>query len=332
MRVLYSSLLNLIKHVTLIAIFAYPLTFIIQLFTGNDLFSEYNLFVLMLIKNYGSWILLIAATLIVAQSNENQLALMEKIREQHYLLEVERWSATSYISPTHLYYLFSPPTAVTSDQKSNAYDPFYIKVVNDFRNRIYSNIIPSRPIPSHRPNILQIAGKSIIVSMIECLLTVALVIIAIDLFDIPYMNSWYNLILFFFIYPILKVSDIILAFYYIQPSSIYKKIERQFNLSEPRISWAELNHSTAYGQTILLAWKMDSDRRQRDHNQLTSRSQQNMQYSSPGVATYPYPKRESFSPIVENFDLQDENVITLPAIHTVKNNVVPFKKKSKKVW
>lgn len=332
MRALCSSLLQLIKNVILIAVFAYPITFIIQLLADNSLFSSYNLLLIHYVQHYGSWLLLFTATLIIAHSNENQIALMEKIRENHYLLEAERWAATSFISPTHLYYLFSPPTAVTSDQKSNAYDPFYIKVVNDFRDRVYSHIIPSRTIPLHKPNMIQIIGKPMTTYLFKHILNIALVISVIIFWNIPYLSSWYNLILFFIIYPTLKMTDFIIAFCYIQPTSVYKKIENQFHTTEPYISWDQLDPNSDFGQTILFSWKADSDKRQRDHNQLHSLSQHKIDYNSPGISCYPYPEKEhSFLEFKENSYSGINKIIAMPVISNHKNNVIPFAKRNKKI-
>jgi len=295
MREAFKPLWQLLKVALLLAIAAYPAAFIVQLFSKSSKpFDQYNQIIGHVFSTYWDWMIVISLSIIFLRS-DLLFKTVEHIRNRHYELEHKRWVQTPYIAPLHLLYLLAPPGAITDDKESNAFDPLYKKVVNDFRDRVYVNAKYTSFEPDEKPGFWSILGRQVTSQLI-----VNTIMISFGVCGMLYLNlmteqlsgwgkAFIPLVVFFLARNIYLIQAIRMA----HPAKTYRRIQLQFGQEEPKITWRELFPDMPYGESILFAWRADCEKRQRLAYELSNKPVPvKMEFTSPGLAPKPFPAEE----------------------------------------
>lgn len=285
----------ILKVSIIIAIAAYPITFIVQIFsTTSNPFTLYNQTIAFIFSNYWDWIIIGVLSILFMRS-DLLFKSIEHIRLRHYELEFLRWRDTPFISPLHLLYLLSPPGAITDDKMSNAFDPFYKTVITDFRDRVYINAKFIRFEPENKPTILAVLGRQLISQFaVNSFMILAGVVGVLFLNPVTSLfDGWGKVVIPFEILFLSRNFQIMRAVRLAHPSKTYDRVKRQFDQEEPKVTWRELYPDSPLGEAILFAWKADCEKRQRLAYELSNKPvPTKMDYQSAGLAPKPFPSEE----------------------------------------
>ncbi|MCM3130155.1 MULTISPECIES: hypothetical protein [unclassified Paenibacillus] len=286
----------LLKITLILAVAAYPITFIIQLFSGSiNPFSTYNQMLASVFMEYWDWILVIIISFLFMRS-DILFKSVEHIRKRHYELEFLRWKNTPYIAPLHLLYLLSPPGATTDDKKSNAFDDMYKTVIADFRERIYINAKFSSVDPEAKPSLRKILGQPLFSQLVVN--TIMIIFGVVGMLNLnPSVNElfsgWGKAFIPLEVLFLSRTFKILNAIRLAHPSKTYQLIVHQFGMEEPRVTWRELFPDSPYGESILFAWRADCEKRQRLAYELSGKTVPvKMEFKSTGLAPPPFPSKE----------------------------------------
>lgn len=285
----------LLKVCLILAIAAYPVTMIVQFFSKTKQpFTSYNHTIAFIFGGYWDWIIVGILSLFFLRSDVFFKS-VNQIRNRHYELEFIRWKNTPYIAPLHLLYLLSPPVATTDDKMSNAFDQLYKTVITDFRDRVFINAKSSFFEPEQKPSLYAIIGRTLSSQLIVNSLMLVGGVIGI-LYINPITNlfdGWGKAFIPFAVLFLSRNFHILNAIRLFQPSKIYKRIQQQFGLEDPKITWLELFPNSPYGDSILFAWRADSEKRQRLAYELSNNPVPvKMEYKSTGLAPKPFPSED----------------------------------------
>jgi hypothetical protein len=295
MREALKPLWLLLKVSVILAIAAYPITLIIQLFSETSKpFTQYNQMIAYVIGEYWDWMVVGVLSIIFLRS-DLFFRTVDHIRNRHYELEFLRWKNTPYISPLHLLYLLSPPGATTDDKKSNVFDQLYKTVITDFRDRVYINAKFTSFEPESKPSLTMILGRPVISQLIVNTLMVAAGIIGMLYLNpiAELFNGWGKAFIPFEVLFLSRNFQIVNAIRLAHPSKTYKRIQQQFGQEEPKVTWRELFPDTPYGESILFAWRADCEKRQRLAYEISNKTVPvKMEFKSPGLAPKPFPAEE----------------------------------------
>jgi hypothetical protein len=313
MREVLSPIGFIIKNVLLLAIAAYPITLVVQLFS-HDIkpFTIYNGMIIHFFGNFWAWMVVALALLFFANKANVLVKTIETLRERLYYLEIMRWRDTPYISPLHLFYLMSPPTSITNDKKRMAYDELYKRVTEDFRGRVFINAKYSSFEPGPTPTIWKVAGKQVWISLITNTIIGALAVAGpFYINPLPHLfDGWAKAFIpvaFFFL---LSNFYILRALQIGHPTKTYRDIEHHFGEKNPKVTWRDIFPDTPNGETVLFAWKADCDKRQRLAYELSKITvPDKMDYTSTGLAVRPFETMEipEWAPIAEQMFIDQQN-------------------------
>jgi len=286
----------ILKTAMLLAIAAYPVTMVAQWFSKESkLFSIYNEFILNFAGTYWDWIIVVLFTYFLTRPGDKVIKTCDDIKNRQYELETLRWMDTPYIAPLHLYYLLAPPIARSNDAKDQALDPFYKKIVSDFRDRVYVNAKYTRMDPLNAPTRSGLLGQSLITQLIVN--TFVFLITIAGMLYFPFTNSlfgWSKCSIPVAAYFLSLNLNIVKAYITVDPRKTYKMVKQHFDDEDnPKITWRDVFPDRPYGEAILFAWKADCERRQRFAYEASGRPVPAiMEYTSPGLAPKPFPSEK----------------------------------------
>lgn len=295
MRDAFKPIWFIIKNALLLAIAAYPITLVIQWVSDKTPFTDYNHYIGYVFGHYWDWIAVVFATLLLSRSTDKTVKYVDEMRNRHYDLEFHRWMDTPYIAPLHLYHMVSPPNALTGDAKSQALDPFYKRVVSDFRDRVYINARYTAFDPKSKPTVSMVIGKPLLSQLL-----VNAVAFVVSIAGMFYLNpishltdGWGKALIPVAAYFLFQAANILKAINLARPNKTYDFIKKHFDEEEPKFTWRDLFPDRPQGEAILFAWRADCERRQRLAYEASDRPVPiKMEYTSPGLAPKPFPSEE----------------------------------------
>ncbi|GAA0854071.1 hypothetical protein ABER99_20435 [Paenibacillus glucanolyticus] len=290
----FSSLLFWVSGLT---IATYPIAFIIEKsFPNLQLFTNYNSNLHQLYSLFSTNILVFSAlivTIFFTGSKRLYVEVASSIRQRHIDMEVERWNATPYISPLHLYYMIFPPQAFHQSRRAQVFDYTYRYNVDHFRNRIFNNVNYTTFTPEKRPNLLKVIGPKLSAEITGYIfgLTLSFVIMAY-LNDLKHWYSgWSTFLIPAQVFILRRIYYLMKAV--LSSGATYKKIDRAFLANygevEPRIKWFQLFPNQRMGQVILDVWKKESEKRQELYDRILKRGTQGMPvFDCPTIPERPF--------------------------------------------
>lgn len=335
-------MLSKMKMVIFWAVIAYPATWILQFVFKIPIFNEYKEILEFFYTAFYSWwdwmLIALFSYLVTREIVNTKFETMEKIRSNRLVTEMERWVETPYIPPIMAYYLINPPQAVSTDIRKVVDNRFYQRVITFFRDRIYINASFSSLDPLERDSNIKNIGYKDLAALIAAFGFVLGWFGAVTLSDpSKWIYGWERfsipLVLYLSLYTSMKLQAIMEMRY----SKLDKVLTKHFGEAEPHYRWREFFPDQPKGETLLLAWKAECEKRQRYTNMLQGGLMEVQHYSNPALAPYPYPSQELPHWVdeldnyyVEKMELMansEQKTIPLKKKNKQQNNVVNFKRK-----
>ncbi|ADC52145.1 hypothetical protein BpOF4_20749 (plasmid) [Alkalihalophilus pseudofirmus OF4] len=323
-----NTLLKFAKYVLLIGVGTFFVEWLTD-YSAFQVYKEYSLRTFIYIYTWINWVIIALFIYTLSLKGKTKvLKFTEMLREKRFFYDVDRWSCTPYISPIHYTYMLTPLESINNNIQARVFDSFYQKVVNSFRDKVYSTKNFSSYDPKNRISFIRVVGLFTLAKYY--LPPFLLLSLTAYLISLKPLTFWYEG-LGQFVVPFAAYSFILIVFLtktLIHHSSwelVDHEILQQLGEKDPRIAWTSLNQHTEQGRLIIAAWKTEMENRGRREYQL--RGQPVPDNPKPinhyNIAPFPYP------PETERFHVAGNKVYEVPIekINQLQTNVIPFKRK-----
>lgn len=327
------SISSSLFQILLLAILAYPITYVIQKVINVELFSQYNSilnYLIAFVMDHKLTILVVLISYLFCNSKKLFLKTAKHIRLRHLDLEVERWNETPYIAPLHLYYLFFPPASFSSNKRELLLDYTYRYSVEHYRNRIYKDLNYTAFEPKYKPSIFQVIGKR---TMVDLLIQISILLLVSSIYYFSLSKEDQTISIIFIPLLVLMCSRSYSLIKALVVSKVnYNKANRffvnNFGEAEPLIYWGDTFPNKRFGQTILDVWKSECLIRQQIYDKCCNRPNKDaIIFDCPSLPEPPY-TADTIPDWAEAAEKRFNylKIKSMRADNTSRSNIVQFEK------
>ncbi|PIJ98017.1 hypothetical protein [Lysinibacillus sphaericus] len=309
----------------LIILVLFPVCLLVDYFNGTRWLAGYTQF----IREWWNLLLvLLLCKTIFPKAKNYKYDIMEDMRVNQYLAEIQRYFNTPYVPPIMLLYLKNPPGSIRPTDYAYINDTFYRLVVNSFRDRVYVLQDFDSIEPWSRPTYFDVIGiKNITKCLLYLLVPFIWIFFVHFILEQSMLTDWPLLTLPFTLAAFQRGLFMIEAFIKFNPLSLEQELKE--NDCVIQVTWRDAFPDREVGITFVRAYYLEMERRQRCELTIQGLTIPDHfpEWKNPHFAPFPYPSKTIPSWGSEYEPYYEKKSVGLNTQLSTKNsNVVSFPK------
>lgn len=309
----------------LIIVVLFPVCLLVDFLNGTSWLTDYTQFV----KEWWNAILtLLLCKVVFIKSKDYKYDIMEEMRINQYLAEINRYFNTPYVPPIMLRYLKNPPGSIRPTDYAYVNDTFYRLVVNSFRDRIFVLQEFDSIEPSTHSSYFDVIGlKNITKCLLYLLIPFIWIFFIYFILEQSMLSDWPLLSLPFILASFQRGLFMIEAFIKFNPIRLDRELKEDDCMLQ--VTWRDAFPDREVGITFVRAYYFEMERRQR--YELTIRGltipDPFPEWKNSNFAPFPYPSRNIPSWQAEYEKYYEKKSMEMNSqLSTRNSNVVSFPK------
>ncbi|MFY0520591.1 hypothetical protein ACOMCU_22580 [Lysinibacillus sp. UGB7] len=303
----------------------FPICLIVDYFNGTSWLLNYSHF----LKEWWNLILaLLLCKVVFTKSKDYKYDIMEDMRINQYLAEIQRYFNTPYVPPIMLRYLKNPPGSIRPTDYAYINDTFYRLVINSFRDRIFVLQDFDSIEPCNRSSYFDVIGvKNITKCLLYLLIPFVWLFFVYIILEQSMLTDWPLISLPFMFAAFQRGLFFIEAFIKYNPLKLDRELKENDCLLQ--VTWRDAFPDREVGITFVRAYYFEMERRQRYELTIQGLTipDQFPEWKNPNFAPFPYPSKNipSWEAEYEPYYDKKSKEMNTP-LSTRNSNVVSFPK------